>query len=174
MSTVYNPAILADIPSLEIAHKKVTSNKGLSSFLSDFRIIAAKHDLNDCYGVTLVHRHANVSKDQRLMDFKQTLQPFPVKDDAQDLHGHPIRPKSFALAAGVWQPYEFELGELEALEDGFLTQIRECINYFGLPYVGLRRYSPADPEELEITEKGGMSVRIPWDSVSSRLVTSWR
>ncbi|KAL5944629.1 hypothetical protein ACKVV1_003437 [Pyricularia oryzae] len=94
------------------------------------------------------------------MDFKQTLQPFPLEDSANDLHGASIRPKSLALIDGKWKAYEFELGDYEAPCNDFLADVQALLQSRSLP-VGLRRYSPSDPEELEITESQGVSVKIP-------------
>jgi hypothetical protein len=47
----------------------------------------------------------------------------------------------------------------------FLQTVQRRIEELGLLNVGLRRYSPSDPEELEVTETGGISVKIPWDLV---------
>ena len=164
----YDPTIIPRIPSLDTANKSVNENANFPEFLTAFQALITNAGLQDSLGVTLVHRHANVPDGSRLMDFKQTLQSFPLDADAKDLYGHPIRWKSAALDGGNWKPYEYELGD-EAVEDmdpKFLIDAKDLLERYGLKNLGLRRYSPKDPEELEITEKLGISVKIPWDSVS--------
>jgi hypothetical protein len=106
-----------------------------------------------------------------MMDFKQTLQPFPLADDARKLRGHTIRYKSIALRNDEWKPYEFELGTENEIDAGFLTSVRRLLEHHRLENIGLRRYAPSDPEELEITDCEGISVKIPWNSVSSSILT---
>lgn len=177
--TSYDPLVMENISSLEAAHASISNYTSFDTLLSDFRDLALRYDQNNIYGLTLVHRHAQVPPGYRLMDFKQTLQPFPLETSANDLHGAPIRPKSLALIAGEWKPYEFELGVYEAPRNDFLAEVQALLQQHqhgqtSLP-VGLRRYSPSDPEELEITERQGVSVKIPWDSVRIRCFhnTSW-
>lgn len=166
MALVYNPTIFENIPSLEVALQTGSLNKNFPEFLTQFFRVAAEFSLLDSYGVTLVHRHTKIDQGQRLMDFKQTLQPFPLDGTAQELGGCPIRPKSLALVSGTWNPYEYELGDVEPLDDSFLTEVGKLISRFNIPHVGLRRYSPEDPEELEVTERGGISVKMPLKLVS--------
>ncbi|KAK3934867.1 hypothetical protein QBC46DRAFT_272969 [Diplogelasinospora grovesii] len=162
----FDRSILAYVPSLEAAHALVTNNPKFDSFLSEFQTVAAQHQKDDIYRVTLVHRHTEVALDHRIMDFKQTLQTFPLHDSAQDIHGYPIRPKSLVLHEGQWKPYEYEFGASDDSSDStFLARVQEMIKHHGLEYVGLRRYSPTDPEELEITASGGISVKVPWNSL---------
>jgi len=102
------------------------------------------------------------------MDFGKTLQPLALSDDAQDLYGCPIRPKSYALIEGEWKAYEYELGPPDlnqASISTFFETIQRRIEELRLANVGLRRYMPSDPEELEVTETGGISIKIPCDLV---------
>lgn len=88
---------------------------------------------------------------------------------AQDLHGCPIRPKSYALVEGVWKPYEYKLGKPGRVEDSqvyFFERIKQRIVDLDIGNIGLRRYSPTDPEELEITDRGGISIKVPLDLAS--------
>lgn len=73
-----------------------------------------------------------------------------------------------ALTAGGWKPYEYELGSPDLPQQDFFADVQALLEQNGSEglHVGLRRYSPSDPEELEITESGGVSVKIPWNSVS--------
>ncbi|KAL5906941.1 hypothetical protein ACKVV1_011345 [Pyricularia oryzae] len=110
----------------------------------------------------------------RLMGFKQTPQPFLLETSANDLHGASIRPKSLVFIACEWKPYEFELGVYEAPRDDFLADVQALLQQHqhgptSLP-VGLRRYSPSDPEELEITERQGVSAKIPWDLTQPKVI----
>lgn len=72
--------VMVHVPSLEVAHASVFENP---SFASNFQALASKHGQNNTYGLALVHRHAEVSPGHRLMDFKQTLQPFPLNDTVE-------------------------------------------------------------------------------------------
>lgn len=164
----YEASVFQKIPSLDEAHNSTHGNPSFETFLQEFRQISINLSFNDCFGLTLVHRHATISPGQRMMDLKQTLQPLPLADDARDLHGCPIRPKSYALIDGRWKAYEYELGRLDLNQDSvlmFLQTVQRRIEELGILNVGLRRYSPSDPEELEVTETGGISVKIPWDLV---------
>jgi len=164
----YEASVFQKIPSLDEAHTSTQGNPSFGTFLQEFRQIATNLSFNDCFGLTLVHRHASIAPGQRMVDLKQTLQPLPLADDAQDLHGCPIRPKSYALIEGKWKAYEYELGRLDLNQVSipiFLQTIQRRIEELGLLNVGLRRYSPSDPEELEVTETGGISIKIPWDLV---------
>ncbi|KAK3376723.1 hypothetical protein B0T24DRAFT_719015 [Lasiosphaeria ovina] len=165
----YDPQVMVHVPSLEVAHASVFENPSFDQVLSKFRALASKYGQNNTYGLALVHRHAEVSPGHRLMDFKQTLQPFPLNDTADNLHGAPIRAKSLALTAGGWKPYEYELGSPDLPQQDFFADVQALLEQNGSEglHVGLRRYSPSDPEELEITESGGVSVKIPWNSVVS-------
>lgn len=168
-SLPYDATIFASIPSLEDAHNSVQSNPYFAKFLSDFAAIVTQYSLNDLFGLNLVHRHASLSPGNRMLDLKQTLQPIPLSDDAQYLHGCPIRPKSYALSEGTWRPYEYELGgskQLSDLEVAFFDDVKHQLEGLGLDNIGIRRYQPSDPEELEVTESGGISIKIPWASVS--------
>ena len=166
MAFVYDASIVDSIPSLEDAHSSIASNPLFKQFLSEFRDVATHYKHNDKYGLTLVHRHTTIGPQQRLMDFGRTLQTIHLDQKAQALHGYPISPKSLALRDASWKPYEYELGNYELPDPAFLTKAKELVERFSLTGVGLRRYSPDDPEELEITESGGISVKIPWKSVS--------
>lgn len=169
-SIPYDATIFDSIPSLEDAHDSVQSNPHFGIFLSEFAAIATKYSLNDLFGLSLVHRHATLSPGNRMLDLKQTLQPFPLPDDAQHLHGCPIRPKSYALSQGTWRPYEYELGgsgQVSDLEVAFFGDVKRQLERLGLDNIGIRRYQPSDPEELEVTESGGISIKIPWTLVSS-------
>lgn len=170
MALPYDPSVILSIASLETAHQSVTAHPKFDEFLSEYRKLATDCELNDHYGVTLVHRHAHVNESQRLFDFKQTLQPFTISQDAHNLHGCPISPKSLSLQAGRWMPYEYELGHYENLDAEFLAKVKTLIERFDVNNVGLRRYPPDDPEELEVTDCAGISVKIPWESVS---LTVW-
>jgi hypothetical protein len=65
-------------------------------------------------------------------------------------------------------PYEFELGDYDEVADEVFASSQQLVQQFGLEdYIRLRRYSPDDPEKLEITERKEVSVEIPWDSVMS-------
>ena len=79
------------------------------SLLQEFVRIATKWTQNDYFGLTLVHRHTDVGPGMRMLDFKQNLQPLPLPDDVQYLHGCPIRPKSYTLVDNIWKPYECEM-----------------------------------------------------------------
>jgi hypothetical protein len=176
-SLPYDATIFASIPSLEDAHNSVQSNSGFESFLSEFAAIAAQYSLNDMFGLNLVHRHATLSPGHRMLDLKQTLQPFPLADDAQYLHGCPIRPKSYALSQGIWTPYEYELGgsgQLSDVEVAFFDDVKCQLQKSGLANIGIRRYHPSDPEELEVTEHGGISVKVPWTSVRHPTVSNMK
>jgi hypothetical protein len=164
----YEASVFQKISSLDEAHDSIHENPCFKTLLHEFQQIATGLSLNDCFGLTLVHRHASIASGQRMMDLKQTLQPLPLADDAHDLHGCPIRPKSYALIEGKWKPHEYELGRLDMNQDSiptFLQAVQRRIEELGLVNVGLRRYLPSDPEELEVTETGGISVKIPWDLV---------
>jgi hypothetical protein len=66
-----------------------------------------------------------------------------------------------------WKPYEFELGAYDDSADEFFATVKQLVLQFKLDKsIGLRRYSPDNPEELEITERKGISLKIPWNSVS--------
>jgi len=165
MAVVYDPSIIRSVHSLEEAHTGIQS-KDFTAFLFAFENMAKHGNQNDTYGVTLVHRHAEVETGSRIFDFGQTLQPFPISDQADNLYGAKIRPKSYALRQKSWMPYEYELGDHDdEMADEFFATSQQLVQQFGLEdYIGLRRYSPDDPEELEITERKGISVKIPWDS----------
>ena len=85
----YDASVFASILSLEDAHNSVQSSLCFEKFLLEFVAIATKHSLNDLFGLNLVHRHASLISGERMLDFKQTLQPFPLADYAQSLHGCP-------------------------------------------------------------------------------------
>jgi hypothetical protein len=163
----YDPSVFQKILSLDEAHESIHGNLSFEKLLQDFRQIATDLSFHDCFGLTLVHRHASIVPGQRMMDLKQTLQPLPLDNDAQDFHGCPIRPKSYALIGCEWKAYEYELGCPDSRSNSleFLQEVQRRIEELGVPNVGLRRYSPSDPEELEVTEEGGISVKIPWVSV---------
>jgi len=167
MAATYDPSVISFIPSLEEA-RTATKSDNFQTFLSLFENIAKVQKQNDRYGVTLVHRHTEVEASHRNFDFKQTLQPFPLSDDAQDLYGAEIRPKSYALREMSWKPYEFEIGAYDDSANEFFAAVGQLLQQYQLAdYIGLRRYSPDDPEELEITERKGISVKVPWNSVVS-------
>lgn len=161
----YDHSVISSILSLEEAKTRLNS-KDMTGFLKHFRTKATDSGLNNQYGVTLVHRHTNVKPGFRLFDFKQTLQAFPLSNEAEDLHGAEIRPKSLAWRKGSWMPYEFEIGSSDKIRSDFLAAIVELLETFGLnEVIGPRRYCPSDEEELEITDRGGISVKIPWNHV---------
>jgi len=94
-----------------------------------------------------------------------------MNDTADNLYGAKIRPKSYALRQSVWKPYEFELGDHDGMADRFFITVQQLVQQLKLEnYIGLRRYSLADSEELEITERKGVSVKILWDSVMSIII----
>lgn len=164
----YDATVFNSILSLDGAHASVTSNSRFEAYLSEFATMAVSLAQNDVFGLTLVHRHTRIDPGTRMLDFKQTLQPFPLPDCAQDLHGCPIRPKSYALVDGAWMPYEYELGipgPLLNSETHFFDCVKRRLEDLGLENIGLRRYSPTDTEELEVMESGGISVKIPMDLV---------
>lgn len=162
----YDPAIIRHIPTLEVANKSVKENGAFHEFLADFEALVNGAGLQDSLGITLVHRHATVPSSSRLMDFKQTLQPFPLAADAKDLYGHPIKWKSVTLHGERWMPYEYELGDEPGENPEFLLAVKGLLKRHGVKNIGLRRFSPQEPEELEITEKLGISVKIPWIKVN--------
>lgn len=165
MVVVYDPSIISSVRSLEEAHTGI-QYKEFTTFLLAFQNIAKRGNQNDSYGVTLIHRHTEVMPGFRIFDFGQTLQPFPIGDKEDNLYGATIRPKSYAFRQNSWMPYEFELGDHEEIDEEFFANCQKLVQQFELvDYIGLRRYSPSDPEELEITESKGVSVKIPWDSV---------
>jgi hypothetical protein len=167
MAVSYDPSIISTIRSLEEAHI-ATKSKNFATFLSAFETVAIGCKQNDRFGITLVHRHTDVEPGHRIFDFGQTLQPFPLDDMSGDLHGAQIRAKSYALRQSSWKPYEFELGAYDDSADDFFAAAKQLIQQYELEdHIGLRRYSPDDPEELEITERKGISLKIPWDSVLS-------
>lgn len=77
LSEAYDPTIFNIIPSLEDAHASVKANGHFDGYLKKFATIAAKLTLNDTFGLALVHRHTRMGPGSRMLDFKQTLQPFP-------------------------------------------------------------------------------------------------
>lgn len=169
----YDPTVIKFIGSLDDAHI-ATSSEAFGDFLTIYQEAAREYDLHDRYGVSLVHRHTDVPPGQRIFDFGHTLQPYPLHNHASDLYGAKIRPKSFALRGSEWTPYESELGEPDEDTQEFFEAAKSLIERFGLGQsIGLRRYSPDDPEELEITESGGISIKIPWDSVCGISATSY-
>ncbi|KAI9711570.1 MAG: hypothetical protein M1820_002135 [Bogoriella megaspora] len=167
MAITYESSVLASVPSLDVAHNSVTANPHFQAFLQEFQEVAVDCKQNGRYGITLVHRHANVEKGHRLVDFGRTLQPVPFKDDAEDLYGFPVRPKSLMLDSGTWKPYEYELGHDEDPDPNFLGRVKEIVEQYDIKGAGLRRYSPNDPEELEITGRGGLSIKFPWTPVDN-------
>lgn len=162
----YDPEIIPHIPSLEDANVSIKTNEKFRQFLADFETLVTSAGLQDTLGITLVHRHANVPPGSRMMDFKQTLQPFPLAADAKDVYGYPIRWKSIALHQKDWKPYEYELGDEDDEDPEFLVAVKCLLERHRIKNIGLRRFSPQEPEELEITEKQGISIKIPWISVS--------
>lgn len=44
-------------------------------------------------------------------------------------------------------------------------EVEQNLEELGITNIGLRRYSPDDVEELEVTESGGISVKIPMNLV---------
>ncbi|KAG8624319.1 hypothetical protein KVT40_007386 [Elsinoe batatas] len=131
--------------------------------LAGFRDLLSENGGNDRYGLTLVHRHANVAPGKRLMDFGRTLQPWNIPDTAEDLHRASIAPKSFASRDNRWKPYEYEIAPAENENLALLAEIAMLLESYGCEDVlGIRKFSPTDPEELEITESEGISIKIPW------------
>lgn len=164
MATLYDRSVIPSVKSLEEAHDGIQTTS-FDDCLSAFETLVKNCGQNDRYGLTLVHRHTDVEPNTRIFDFGNTLQTFPLQDDAEELHGAKIRPKSYALR-GMWKPYEYELGVRDDADDLFLGSVKELLQQHKLDkYVGLRRYSPDDPEELEITEQWGISLKIPLDQV---------
>jgi hypothetical protein len=164
MAVVYDPSIIRSVRSLEEAQTGIQS-KDFTAFISAFENMAKLGNQNDS---SLIYRHTEVEAGARIFNFGQTLQPFPISDKADNLYGAKIRPKSYALRQKSWMPYEFELGDCDETADEFFATSQQLIQQFELEdYIGLRRYSPDDPEGLEITERKGVSVKIPWDSVMS-------
>lgn len=79
----YDPEIIPHIPSLDDADRSVKESATFAQFLSEFKALVTSAGLQDSLGVTLVHHHANVPLGSRMMDFKQTLQPFSVETTAK-------------------------------------------------------------------------------------------
>jgi len=137
MAVIYDPSIIHSIRSLEEAHT-ATKSKDFTAFLDAFEDTARLERQNDSYGITLIHRHTEVEPGHRILDFGQTLQPFPMNDTADNLYGAKIRPKSYALRQSVWKPYEFELGDHDGMADRFFITVQQLVQQFkleNLPYV---------------------------------------
>ena len=82
--------------------------------------------------------------------------------------GFPIRPKTLALQDGKWRPYEFEFGLTATVgHEDFMNEVAHLIEGSGLKHLGLRRYDPQDPEELEVTGEQGFSLKLPLNLVST-------
>ncbi|KAF4547013.1 Hypothetical protein D9617_70g089300 [Elsinoe fawcettii] len=166
-TSCYDAHVITSIPSLEDAKARL-SDFDLPSILNSFKTMAIAAQQEDNYGLTLIHRHTNVPHGYRLMDFGRTLQTWEIPDQVTTLHGATIIPKSLALREGVWKAYEFELGPGGQSNEAFLNTAAKLLQSYGCEEVlGLRRFSPSDPEELEITEKAGISIKIPRAWVNS-------
>lgn len=98
------------------------------------------------------------------MDFKQTLQPFPLLIIHKACRAFPSDLSRVHCLNPNRSLYEYDLGELEQARGSAgksFNLVKQRIEDLWLKNLGLRRLSPTDPEELVTTESEGIGVEIP-------------
>lgn len=111
------------------------------------------------YGIALLHKHFDIGKGERIVEYGHTSTPWKVGQEERDVlpqyAGH-IVPRSFRLHQGAATAYEFAYSTTgtPSSESSFVTDGLEMLKNLGLDQIfGLRLLGDHNPHlSVEVTE----------------------
>ncbi|KAF7348108.1 Major facilitator superfamily domain, general substrate transporter [Mycena sanguinolenta] len=158
----YEPVVYDKLEGPDDAYKKFCSLSGEQRIMNDLKAIFCAHEMWDCFGLTLLHRHFPMSDDERLVAVDGVSVPWTVEiieqvNEGSMVPGGSVVAQAFILDAGGngFYPFEYSyIGQdsekvhphvpsisLASAPLAFLKDIGEALVKFGLEeLLGLRAH----------------------------------
>ncbi|KAL7275589.1 hypothetical protein RUND412_001467 [Rhizina undulata] len=102
----YTHKVFDQLQYLELAQKTVTERQIDPSVLSSLRTIFHRHNVQKRFGLTLLHRHFDMTPNEKLVEFRDLATPW-ILPDSDEIFGGNIVPKCWAFYDGELYPTEF-------------------------------------------------------------------
>lgn len=161
-------AAFNSLPSLSQA-SKAAHGRGMEALEGRIREFILDNQMQDKYGIALLHRHFAVQDGHRLVDLRHVSAEWAVPSETeitQKYNGW-IFPRTFRRFDEVATPYEFSYAEQVPIYDhAFMDSFFDLLKELGLDLVfGLRLLDDHDRAlRMEVTE-GKVNLMMPLEAV---------
>jgi len=166
----YNPAFFNQIRHLESAQQILQERAVEESAIKSLRSLFHRHDVHKALGLMILHRHFDMTPDEKLVEFRGVATPWPVNDESE-VFGGKIVAKCWAFYQGGLHPTEFGFnppGEPSYLETTFQAEfVQELYEFLSLlkldDIFGLVSLSDSDLLSMRGVERtiGRVSITLP-------------
>ncbi|KAI5806287.1 hypothetical protein EDC01DRAFT_639419 [Geopyxis carbonaria] len=183
----YSSALFNSLPYLAEAHVEL-ENKSLKETKSEIRSVFHRHNVQSLYGLTMLHKHFDISKEEKVVEFKGLATPWEIAD-SMEVFGGRIVPRSWGFFEdGQLHPTEFlfEPPGQDSLKrppfsKAFVKDLYELLSNYGAERIlGLTAFDSVDKfltvREVEMTVgRVSITLQVPaGDSASVDLPeTAW-
>ncbi|KAL2372002.1 hypothetical protein BDBG_03692 [Blastomyces gilchristii SLH14081] len=176
-SAAYDPTIFGNVSSLETAAENFRNLNGVSIVQTTLKSLILQHEVADSFGVALVHRHFDLDNGTVLVEKDMVLSPWAC-DSSWDKFGGKIAPISWLCKGDKTFPYEFGFFSYRQampmkLEEhsAFVQAYFDAVKQHGLEeYIGLRRLSGREPEEMLECTEGKVNINFPISEIPPEFV----
>lgn len=171
---LYDPSVYDGVPTLNDAGRKFDLKNGEYLVNNKFRELFLQHNVDRVFGLSLLHRHFDLSSNELLVEYGGTSVPW---EETLGKTSPYIRPSNWALAEdGIFRPFEFYYCMQDADNDAdvpadpkFLSFIQSFENLLheegATDLFGLCKYPGDDFKgRIEITE-GRANINLDPDDV---------
>ncbi|TLS28629.1 hypothetical protein PpBr36_00617 [Pyricularia pennisetigena] len=168
----YRPEVYSALPDLCDAASKFKALNGAAAVEKSFKDLFRRHGMEKKFGLTMAHRHFDMAKNERLVEYGTTSTPWVMDNDSDS-----VKPHCWVLGADGVTPYEFRYdpsGKEEELKidfndakiQAFAREFVDLVDSIGgTGLFGLCTHPGGDFEgRLEITQ-GRANINIPLSEV---------
>ena len=173
---LYDPAAFTHIPFIKDATIQFYEN-GLHKLVQSIGALIRDHQLENMFGVCLVHRHFELRDNEKLVEYKGTATPW--ENGTERTTGGTVTAQSWFYHGDKLVPFEFEYVppdiehaiHWELIPAGFLAGLRSLIDTHTSGHLlGLRRYPGDDyPGGVEVTQ-GRANITFHPEDVTSNII----
>jgi hypothetical protein len=171
------------LPLLEPAHNMFVDRNAEKYLNGPIRDVFLKHNMQDRYGVSLLHRHFSMDSDERLVEYGAISTPwtlYETDDHEIEAMGGYIVPQNYRLNDNdELCPFEFEMqydrpSGASGITPEFLHDLNQVFQEHNLSDVfGLRKRGPPTDLTLEITQGRANIMIRPLESEEQRTVPAF-
>jgi hypothetical protein len=157
--TIDHACLIGTIPLIKDAATQLCAN-GLHKLIPLIGALIRDRQLENIFGVCLVHRHFEIGDNEKLVEYKGTATPW--ENGTEVTTGGTVMAQSWFYYDDKLVPFEFEYVppgmehgvDWEQIPVGFLTDLKSILDAHGSGrLLGLRRYPGDDyPGGVEVTQ----------------------
>ncbi|KAL1867181.1 hypothetical protein Plec18167_008722 [Paecilomyces lecythidis] len=167
------PEAYDSLPSLRGAANLFNNKHAEEYLLGPIRQLFLDFDVHDHFGISLLHKHFQIEKNERLVDYRNISMPWAANDTCGSIvpkYEGFVVPRTFRVFHEQLIPYEFEFSTIPVFHNSghanFLQKLADLLRQYDLDKVfGVRSLTEYNPElSVEVTE-GKTNIMIPRGSV---------